>query len=166
MLYVYRGQTRERSTTTEGESYMRLASLSGMLDASPIGPLRAPQPPQPPQAPQTPMTLPLRNRTTTEPYALDSFQNLLFSIARFHEVTGRYPARITVVGYEMKRRRFEELHARALRWPVERFEYVGIDASGEGVDVEAARMGEVCVFCLCVLFRAFTCLPLSILLTY
>ena len=77
---------------------------------------------------------------TTEDDALDSYQNLLFSIARFHEYTGRWPSRITVVGYEFKRRRFTELHRAALRWPADRFEYVGIDAQG---DSEAARQGEV-----------------------
>ena len=79
-------------------------------------------------------------RATTEDHALDSYQNLLFSIARFHEYTGRWPSRITVVGYEFKRRRFTELHRAALRWPADRFEYVGIDAQG---DSEAARQGEV-----------------------
>lgn len=78
---------------------------------------------------------------TTEDDALDSFQNLLFSIARFHEYTGRYPSRITVVGYEFKRRRFTELHRAALRWPEDRFRYIGIDAVGE--DVAAAQIGEV-----------------------
>jgi hypothetical protein len=72
-------------------------------------------------------------RATTEPFALDSFQNLLFSLARFYEVTGahassisgglhsqlpgRYPEVVTVVGYEMKRKRFEQLHRKAVRWP-------------------------------------------------
>jgi hypothetical protein len=44
-------------------------------------------------------------RVATEEYALDSYQNLLFAIARFKEVTGRRPFKITVVGYGMKRRR-------------------------------------------------------------
>jgi len=70
-------------------------------------------------------------RATTEDYALDSFQNLLFSIARFHEYTGHYPEQITIVGYEFKRRRFEELHRAALRWPRTRFHYIGIDAEGD-----------------------------------
>lgn len=80
-------------------------------------------------------------RATTEDYALDSFQNLLYSIARFHEYTGRYPSRITVVGYEFKRRRFTELHRAALRWPRERFDYIGIDAEGE--ELIKAQEGEV-----------------------
>lgn len=80
-------------------------------------------------------------RATTENYALDSYQNLLFSIARFHEYTGRYPEYITVIGYEMKRRRFTELHRMALRWPHSHFDYIGIDAEGE--EVISAIEGEV-----------------------
>jgi len=70
---------------------------------------------------------------------LDSFQNLLFSIARFHEHTGSYPQKITVVGYEMKRARFVELHRTAIRWPESRFNYIGIDMDG---DNSQARQGE------------------------
>jgi hypothetical protein len=62
---------------------------------------------------------------------LDSFQNLLFSIARFHEYTGYYPVEITVVGYEFKRRRFVDLHRAALRWQILRFHYIGIDPDDE-----------------------------------
>jgi len=38
-------------------------------------------------------------RVTIDGAALDSFQNVLFSIARFRELTGVYPTRITVVGH-------------------------------------------------------------------
>jgi len=44
-------------------------------------------------------------RVTTEEFALDSYQNLLFAIARFREVVGDWPKKVTVVGYGMKRRR-------------------------------------------------------------
>lgn len=113
------GHTKKESPSTEAQSYMRLAQATGLLPPEPEGYLRV----------------------TTEDDALDSFQNLLFSIARFHEYTGRYPARVTVIGYEMKRRRFEELHRAAIRWPEGRFAYVGVDA--EGSDVAQAREGEV-----------------------
>lgn len=83
-------------------------------------------------------------RATTETYALDSYQNLLFSFARFHEITGRYPVQVTVVGYEMKRRRFEELHRAALRFPATHFEYIGIEPAKEE-ESESARIGEVSV---------------------
>lgn len=119
------GQTRATSTSTEAGSYMRLALTAGLVPSlsSPDSRLR-------------PVL-----RATTEDYASDSFQNLLYSIARFHEYTGRYPSHITVVGYEFKRRRFTELHRAALRWPRERFEYIGIDAEGE--ELIKAQEGEV-----------------------
>ena len=99
-----RGQTRLSSTTTEAQSYLNLANSADVF-RSPVPFLRV----------------------TTEDHALDSFQNLLFSIARFHEYTGHYPTKITVVGYEFKRPRFIELHRAALRWPVQRFHYIGVD---------------------------------------
>ncbi|KAJ3490378.1 hypothetical protein NLI96_g1465 [Meripilus lineatus] len=119
LLVFSGGQTRRTSTTTEAESYLRLALSSGLLSDNPSQVLRA----------------------TTENYALDSYQNLLFSIARFHEYTGHYPRYITIIGYEMKRRRFEELHRAALRWPRSNFDYLGIDAEGE--EAIGAIEGEV-----------------------
>ncbi|KAM5533031.1 hypothetical protein V8D89_013299 [Ganoderma adspersum] len=130
LLVFSGGQTRPSSTTTEAESYMRLAAVSNLLPTTP-GTLHNSQ------QSKSPLLL----RATTEDYALDSYQNLLFSIARFHEYTGRWPSKITVVGYEMKRRRFTDLHRAALRWPADRFDYVGIDAEDE--DAAAARQGEL-----------------------
>ncbi|KZT10585.1 uncharacterized protein LAESUDRAFT_339231 [Laetiporus sulphureus 93-53] len=112
LLVFSGGQTRPMSTSTEAESYLRLAFAAGMLPTS------------------SDVSSNLL-RATTEQYALDSFQNLLFSIARFHEYTGRYPEKITVVGHEIKRQRFFELHRAAMRWSRSRFHYVGIDAEGE-----------------------------------
>lgn len=77
----------------EALSYLSLAQALAILppqtsgDNSPKGPL------------------PLSLRATTEEFALDSYENLLFAVARFKEVTGRWPGKITVVGYGMKRRR-------------------------------------------------------------
>jgi hypothetical protein len=81
-------------------------------------------------------------RATTEDAALDSFQNVLFSIARFRELTGAYPTRITIVGHNFKRRRFEQLHRRALRWPKLHFTYEGVPLGSETDEREAAS-GEV-----------------------
>lgn len=72
---------------------------------------------------------------------MDSFQNLLFSIARFREYTGHFPEKITVVGYEMKRSRFVNLHRAAIRWPLNKFQYIGIDPEE---DMANASEGEVC----------------------
>lgn len=38
----------------------------------------------------------LRQRALTEEHARDSFENLLFSVCRFRELTGMYPHNITV----------------------------------------------------------------------
>ncbi|KAI9068313.1 hypothetical protein FKP32DRAFT_1587715 [Trametes sanguinea] len=132
LLIFSGGQTRDSSTTTEAESYMRLAHISDLL-------------PTAASSPSTSHSSHPRLRATTENFALDSYQNLLFSVARFHEYTGRYPARITVIGYEMKRRRFTELHRAALRWPETRFEYIGIDADGdaEAQGGKSAQQGEL-----------------------
>ena len=69
----------------------------------------------------------VRSRTSTEEFARDSYENLLFSLCRFHELTMHYPQRITVVGFTFKGPRFAELHRRAVRFPASNFAYVGID---------------------------------------
>ncbi|KAH9839441.1 uncharacterized protein C8Q71DRAFT_749535 [Rhodofomes roseus] len=124
LLVFSGGQTRPISTSTEAQSYMRLALAADLTPSLSVSGSRS----------HTAL------RATTEDYALDSFQNLLYSIARFHEYTGRYPSHITVIGYEFKRRRFTELHRAALRWPRERFHYIGIDAEGE--ELIKAQEGE------------------------
>ncbi|KAG6812541.1 hypothetical protein H0H92_002310 [Tricholoma furcatifolium] len=116
--HIFRGgQTRAASTATEAESYMRLALAADVFHTGSAPFLRA----------------------TTEDHALDSYQNLLFSIARFHEYSGRYPTKITVVGYEFKRARFTELHRAALRWPLANFHYIGVDPDTES---PAVKEGE------------------------
>jgi hypothetical protein len=66
-------------------------------------------------------------RATTEEFSRDSFENLLFSLCRFREVTGAYPAKVTVVGFSFKAPRFRDLHRAAVRFPIDRYEYIGID---------------------------------------
>lgn len=86
----------------------------------------------------------VRARTTTEEFATDSFENLIFSIARFREITGAYPEKITVVSFSFKQRRFETLHAPALRWPADRFVYVGVNPpASTGFDLARSTMGEL-----------------------
>ncbi|KAA8903027.1 hypothetical protein FN846DRAFT_899374 [Sphaerosporella brunnea] len=82
------------------------------------------------------------NRTTTEVFALDSYQNLLFSLLRFHELTDSYPQKITLVSYAFKRERFVELHRHAIRFPRTRFEFVGIDPTWDKEE-ENVRNGEL-----------------------
>ncbi|OWZ57550.1 cytoplasmic protein [Cryptococcus neoformans 125.91] len=112
----------------EALSYYRLAMALSLIPSTSIS-----------DSPNT-SPIPLNLRTATEEYALDSYQNLLFSIARFKEVTGNWPRKITVVGYGMKRMRFENLHRAALRFPSSAFHYIGIDDAG---DTSAHYAGEL-----------------------
>ncbi|MQL76529.1 hypothetical protein Taro_008923 [Colocasia esculenta] len=85
----------------------------------------------------------VRERAMTEEHARDSFENLLFSVCRFRELTGKYPHNITVVSYDFKEERFAHLHRMALGFPESRFFYVGTPASP--VAKEAAAKGEAAV---------------------
>lgn len=121
------GATRSHLTSplSEASSYHRLAAARGYLR---------------PSAGDEGTALSVAARATTEEYALDSYENLLFSIARFREVTGRWPDKITVVGYGMKRKRFEQLHRGAIRFPAARFRYIGIDDAGNTAEHYAGEL--------------------------
>lgn len=78
-------------------------------------------------------------RTVTEEFSRDSFENLLFSLARFKEITGRYPEHVTLVSWEFKAARFD-MHREAIRWPAWRFSYDGPNnppALGQALEAEA-----------------------------
>src|SRR6266851_5940819 len=78
---------------------------------------------------------------TTEDAALESYRNVRFSLARFREITGAYTTRMTVVGHSLRRRRFEQLHRLALRWPKTRFAYEGVSLGNEANKHETAADG-------------------------
>lgn len=68
----------------------------------------------------------------------------MFSICRFMEVTGHYPTKITTVSFSFKQRRFKTLHAKALRWPSEKFVFIGVDPHPDtGFDLERSTKGEL-----------------------
>lgn len=69
-----------------------------------------------------------RRGSVLQEHARDSFENLLFSLCRFYELTGHYPDNLLVIGYEFKHERFSDLHRAALRWPDQRFQFVGTPA--------------------------------------
>jgi len=85
----------------------------------------------------------VRSRALTEEHARDSFENLLFSVCRFRELTGRYPQNITVVSYDFKEERFAQLHRTALGFPEGRFFFSGTPATPAAR--EAALKGEAAV---------------------
>jgi hypothetical protein len=49
-----------------------------------------------------------------------------------------------MVSFTFKQRRFEQLHAKALRWPQDQFVFVGIDPdASDGFDLQEATEGEL-----------------------
>lgn len=173
LLVFSGGQTRTTAEETEGDSYFRVSHALNLYQPneakvprslSDAWPLTTADDKKPPASDSSKVEgedshqlAPLFPRATTEQFALDSYQNLLFSICRFQEcvhstaikqtsatcvrlnrllvlskrVTGRYPSRITVIGFGMKRARFTDVHRAALKFPLSSFTYVGIDDSGE-----------------------------------
>lgn len=75
-----------------------------------------------------------------EEFARDSLENLIFSLVLFFQKHGTWPERIVVVGWEFKRERYD-LHRRAIKWPKDAFEYVGVN-NPEGKAMEIAVDGE------------------------
>ncbi|WOL14250.1 hypothetical protein Cni_G23030 [Canna indica] len=82
----------------------------------------------------------VRSRALTEEHARDSFENLLFSVCRFRQLTGSYPQNITVVSYDFKKERFSRLHRLAIGFPEGNFFYIGTPAA-PGAQ-ESAEKGE------------------------
>jgi len=131
LLIFSGGETRAiTGPVNEGSSYFRVADALNLWEE-----------------PAKTMTLAsassVRARTTAEEFATDSFQNLMFSICRFKEVTGNYPTKITAVSFSFKRRRFEHLHAAAIQWPAHLFNYIGTDPDAStGFDLAKSTEGE------------------------
>lgn len=82
----------------------------------------------------------VRHRAFTENFARDSFENLLFSLCRFAELTSEYPERMAVISYDFKRERFAGVHRRALRYPEARFRFLGSEYPAQ--NLERASEGE------------------------
>jgi len=60
-------------------------------------------------------------------------------------VANKWPQKVTVVSHEFKRKRFLDLHVKAIRWPEERVVFVGIDPEYMAEDEargDAVRKGE------------------------
>ena len=143
LLIFSGGETRgQTGPVNEGVSYFRVADA---LDLWSEGGGGQPNPNQNPNQRQQDGTASnVRARTTTEEFATDSFENLMFSICRFREITGRYPDKITMVSFTFKQRRFEEMHSHALRWPIDRFAYLGVDPpTSTGFNLQESQRGEV-----------------------
>ncbi len=84
----------------------------------------------------------MQHKVFLEEYARDSFENLMFSVCRYREVTGRYPAKISVVGFDFKGMRFSELHRKAIGFPASNFTYMGVKSTHPTFDQAKAVSGE------------------------
>ncbi len=121
----YRGPTRPETSISEAESYIHLAQAHAYWDL-----LSSPD---------------LKSKVALEKRALDSFHNLLFSLTQFYKITSSWPEHVTIISNEFKRARFLDLHCKAIRWPVVKVTFVGIDPWYMAVDLERAasvREGE------------------------
>jgi hypothetical protein len=120
--YLYSGQTRPSAgPLSEGASYWQVAQI--LIQ-------------------QSDQRHHLRNRMIVEDYARDSYENILFSLCRFAEMTNEYPSHLTIIGFDFKRPRFEQLHIPSIRYPLDQFDYIGIDPTNDD-DSEAAKRGEL-----------------------
>ena len=83
------------------------------------------------------------HRYELENWATDSFQNLLFSILRFRQVTGNYPRAVTVITHAFKEDRFLDLHAPAIKWPASRIRVQGLNPPFTRDELRATQNSEL-----------------------
>jgi hypothetical protein len=78
-----------------------------------------------------------------EEYATDSYQNVLFSICRFYEITQSYPSKITMVGYDFKYNRFMDIIRNSLfLYDNIQFTYIAIKPNNQNFNYMNAVNGE------------------------
>ncbi|KAL2048836.1 hypothetical protein ABVK25_010894 [Lepraria finkii] len=96
MLIFSGGATkRDRTSLSEGVSYLNLSHTL----------LPSPSP-----------SVSVHHRIAAETHAVDSHQNLLFSILHFHHQLSHYPNHITLISHAFKRARFPQ--SPRLRYPL------------------------------------------------
>jgi hypothetical protein len=116
LLVFSGGQTRlEAGPRSEGQSYWNLADYFRWWSLPEVS-----------------------ERVTTEEFARDSYENLLFGICRFKELASHYPSSVTVVSWAFKEERFG-LHRDAIRFARLRFAFKGVN---QPEDLPAAQKGE------------------------
>ena len=126
LLVFSGGCTREDAgRRSEAESYWEIADAAGWWGSHGV-----------------------KDRAFKEAYARDSFENLLFGLALFKQQTGDWPKSVSVCGWKFKEERYC-LHRQALKWPKQKFNYIGVNdpagdelpkaLAGEKAKVEAVR---------------------------
>lgn len=95
-----------------------------------------------PMVQRNPALFPRPLRFALETHATDSYQNLLFSLLRFRQLTGAYPQDVTVVTHAFKERRFLEQHGPALKWPAHALRVAGLNPPFTAAEREQVERGE------------------------
>ncbi len=104
LLLFSGGQTKQKAgPLSEAQSYWFLARQLGWFGSQGV-----------------------QERSTTEEFARDSLENLDFSVKRFAQMTGKYPAKITVCCWGFKQERYK-FHAEALGLAAAEFQYLAVN---------------------------------------
>lgn len=114
------GPTRSETVQSEAQSYLELARMNGYWGI--VEPSVASE------------------RVFVEPRALDSYQNVLFSILLFFEMYEHWPQVLTIVSHAFKRRRIIDLHCAAIRFPAHRVRFAGVNPPAELLADNAAAL--------------------------
>lgn len=115
-LTLCRGATREETRLTEAKSYLNFARASNFFGHFEDRKYKD-----------------YPSRIFTEDRAVDSFQNIIFSLTEFNHRYKNFPEELVVVSHEFKRARFEQLHFSAVKELMLPTSSKGIDVSWQGV---------------------------------
>jgi hypothetical protein len=119
-----RGPTRRETSLSEAQSYLNIA-LSNSFWGQPVN----------------------SSTIILEERALDSYQNILFSLTLFYKSYSLWPSHVTIVSHAFKRPRLVDGHCVAIRFPLERVGFLGVDPesmrSGENKDAVEGVMTAV-----------------------
>ena len=101
----------------------------------------------------------LQDHMTAETHSTDSYQNILLSLLHYYRHALRqaerstsetsqdsnssyFPSHVTIISHAFKRDRFMHLHVPAIRWPISRTTFVGIDPPEEVTPKSSLEEGE------------------------
>ncbi|KAI0427608.1 FolC bifunctional protein [Xylaria sp. FL1042] len=104
------GPTRKETQSSEASSYANLAAANSYF--------------------QILLEDNATSRIFNEERALDSYSNVLFSIVQFWSTYCTWPTKLTIVSHAFKRERLVDCHCGAIRFPLDRVNFVGVDPPG------------------------------------
>ncbi|CAN8106468.1 unnamed protein product [Discula destructiva] len=135
LLVFSGGPTVSSTSESEAHSYERLAHANNYWGLVPFEPKTTDTVNQSMHHPIDSLTpfMPAHARILLDTRALDSYQNILFSLLEFWRATdhNHWPDRLTIVSHAFKRRRLVEAHCiAALGFSLDRVAFIGINPPG------------------------------------